>query len=39
MRRLIISLVLAMAALAFVTGPVAAADGPCCYSNMSVQQG
>ena len=39
MRRLIISFVLALAALALATGPVAAADGPCCYSDMTVQQG
>jgi hypothetical protein len=38
MRRLIISFVLAMAALALASAPVAAADGPCCYSGMTVQQ-
>jgi hypothetical protein len=36
MRRLIISLVLAMAALALASVPVAAADGPCCYSGSTI---
>jgi len=34
-----IAFVLSMAAVAFAAGPVAASDGPCCYSNMSIQLG
>jgi hypothetical protein len=37
MRRLIISVVLALAALALASGPVVAFDGPCCYSVGTVQ--
>jgi len=37
MRRLVISFVLALTALALASGPVAAADGPCCYDSGAVQ--
>lgn len=37
MRRIVTSVVLALAALALASGPVAAADGPCCYDTGSVQ--
>jgi hypothetical protein len=37
MRRLIISIVLALTALALASGPVVAFDGPCCYDGATVQ--